>query len=52
MEPWAAFVLGIGSGLTYLLFATVVVKLKIDDPLDTVGSEKFDFNLQNEFNYF
>jgi ammonia channel protein AmtB len=43
MEPWAAFVLGIGSGLMYLLFATIVVTLKIDDPLDTVGSGEFSF---------
>ncbi|XP_013415373.1 putative ammonium transporter 1 [Lingula anatina] len=37
MEPWAACVLGLISGITYLLWSWGVEKMKIDDPLDAVA---------------
>uniref|UniRef100_A0A914DCJ7 Ammonium transporter AmtB-like domain-containing protein n=1 Tax=Acrobeloides nanus TaxID=290746 RepID=A0A914DCJ7_9BILA len=37
MHSWAAAITGIGAGLSYLFFAWVCAKLKIDDPLDAFG---------------
>ncbi|CAJ0585369.1 unnamed protein product, partial [Mesorhabditis spiculigera] len=34
MEPWGSVFTGIGSGLIYLALSTLMIKLKIDDPLD------------------
>lgn len=36
VEPWAAFVIGIVSGWTYIFWSNLLVKLKIDDALDAV----------------
>ncbi len=35
--PWASFVIGILGGLTYLGISWVMLKLHIDDPLDSVA---------------
>ena len=37
LEPWAACIIGIGAGISFVLVAAAVVKLKVDDPLDAVG---------------
>jgi ammonium transporter, Amt family len=37
MHPWAAAITGTGAGLSYLFFAWVCARLKIDDPLDAFG---------------
>lgn len=37
VHPYAAFVIGIIAGIAYVAWSTLVVKLKIDDPLDAVA---------------
>ncbi|KAJ1355000.1 ammonium transporter Amt1 [Parelaphostrongylus tenuis] len=34
MEPWASSFTGIGAGLVYLGLSNMLIKMKIDDPLD------------------
>ncbi|CAJ0940078.1 unnamed protein product, partial [Mesorhabditis belari] len=34
MEPWGAIVTGIGSGIIYMILSGLVVRFRIDDPLD------------------
>ena len=38
--PYAAFVIGIIAGIAYVAWSTLVVKLKIDDPIDAVAGKK------------
>ena len=40
VHPYAAFVIGIIAGIAYVAWSTLVVKLKIDDPLDAVAGKK------------
>uniref|UniRef100_A0A914XHE4 Ammonium transporter n=1 Tax=Plectus sambesii TaxID=2011161 RepID=A0A914XHE4_9BILA len=37
LEPWACSIVGVGAGLAYFFIAMLVEKLRIDDPVDTVG---------------
>lgn len=37
VHPYAAFVIGVIAGIAYVAWSTLVVKLKIDDPLDAVA---------------
>ena len=39
LEPWACSIVGIGAGFSYFFIAMLVEKLRIDDPVDTVGSK-------------
>ncbi|CAD6185075.1 unnamed protein product [Caenorhabditis auriculariae] len=34
MEPWGSFFVGTGAGLIYLALSKLMIRLKIDDPLD------------------
>ncbi|CAO4385306.1 unnamed protein product [Caenorhabditis nigoni] len=34
MEPWACIWVGVGAGLIYLALSKMMIRLKIDDPLD------------------
>jgi len=36
VAPWAAFVIGIVSGWTYIFWSNLLVKLKIDDAVDAI----------------
>lgn len=36
IEPWAAFVIGILGGFTYLMVTKALHVLKVDDPVDAV----------------
>ena len=36
IEPWAAFVIGIMGGFTYIILNRLLYKLQIDDPVDAV----------------
>jgi Amt family ammonium transporter len=36
VEPWAAFVIGIVAGWTYIFWSSLLVKLKIDDAVDAI----------------
>mmetsp|Transcript_8249 Transcript_8249/g.18487 ORF Transcript_8249/g.18487 Transcript_8249/m.18487 type:complete len:509 (+) Transcript_8249:189-1715(+) len=36
VEPWAAFVIGIVAGWTYIFWSNLLVKLKIDDAVDAI----------------
>jgi len=36
VTPWAAFIIGIIAGWTYIFWSSVLVKLKIDDAVDAV----------------
>mmetsp|Transcript_7350 Transcript_7350/g.13495 ORF Transcript_7350/g.13495 Transcript_7350/m.13495 type:complete len:510 (+) Transcript_7350:227-1756(+) len=36
VEPWAAFVIGIVAGWTYIFWSALLVKLKIDDAVDAI----------------
>ena len=39
LHQWAAVVVGIGSGIVYVITSKIVVALKIDDPLEAVAGE-------------
>lgn len=41
VEPWAAFVIGIVSGLFFILGSVILEKLKIDDPCDAIPNHLF-----------
>lgn len=36
VEPWAAFVIGIVSGWTYIFWSNLLVKLRVDDAVDAI----------------
>lgn len=36
VEPWAAFIIGIVAGWTYIFWSNLLVKLKIDDAVDAI----------------
>jgi len=36
VEPWAAFVIGLVAGWTYIFWSNLLVKLKIDDAVDAI----------------
>lgn len=35
--PWAGFVIGLIAGLVFMVWSFLIVKFKIDDPLDAVA---------------
>ena len=41
VQPWAGFVIGLIAGLVYMVWSFVIVKFKIDDPLDAVAGMIF-----------
>ena len=46
--PWAAFVIGSFGGVVYMTWSYLIVKMKIDDPLDAVAG-KFKEHLTDLF---
>lgn len=42
VEPWAAVLIGMGSGLVYVLSSKLLVKLKIDDAVDAIPVHFFN----------
>lgn len=36
-EPWACSVVGVGAGLSYMFISFLMIKARIDDPLDAVA---------------
>ena len=38
-QTWAAAVVGAIAGCTYMLWSWFILKLKIDDPLDSVAGD-------------
>ena len=40
VHPYAAVIIGLIAGIAYVAWSTVVLKLKIDDPLDAVAGKK------------
>ncbi len=39
VHPYAAFVIGIIAGMAYVCWSTVILRVKIDDPLDAVAGK-------------
>ena len=39
IHPYAAFFIGIIAGMAYVGWSTLLIRLKIDDPLDAVAGE-------------
>ena len=39
VHPYAAFFIGIIAGMAYVGWSTLMIRLKIDDPLDAVAGE-------------
>jgi len=39
VHPYAAFVIGIIAGMAYVAWSTVLLRLKVDDPLDAVAGK-------------
>lgn len=39
MYTWGAFVTGLIGGVVYMLISWLVVKLRVDDPLDATAGE-------------
>ena len=42
--PWAAAVVGLIAGLNYMLWSYIMIKCRIDDPLDAVAGERHDID--------
>jgi ammonium transporter, Amt family len=36
VEPWAAIIIGMGAGLTYLIGSHLLIKLRLDDAVDAI----------------
>ncbi|XP_015755297.1 PREDICTED: putative ammonium transporter 1 [Acropora digitifera] len=45
IHPYAAFIVGIIAGMTYVSWSNVVLFFKIDDPLDAVAGNRFGWNI-------
>ena len=45
VHPYAAFVIGIIAGMAYVGWSTLMLRLKVDDPLDAVAG-KWHQNIQ------
>jgi hypothetical protein len=43
MYPYGAFLTGLGAGTVYVVVRQVVLKARVDDPVDSVAG-KTDFN--------
>ena len=39
VHPYAAFVIGIIAGMAYVAWSTVLLRLRVDDPLDAVAGK-------------
>ena len=39
VHPYAAFIIGTIAGVAYVGWSTLMIRLKIDDPLDAVAGE-------------
>ena len=39
VHPYAAFVIGIIAGIAYVAWSTVMLRVKVDDPLDAVAGK-------------
>ena len=39
LAPWGAAIVGVVSGVVYVVWSYAVCKLKIDDPLDAVAGK-------------
>lgn len=40
--PWAAFVIGLIAAISFLSWHALMLKMKIDDPLDAVAGENLE----------
>ena len=38
-HPYASFVIGIIGGMTYVAWSTLMLRVKVDDPLDAVAGK-------------
>jgi Amt family ammonium transporter len=41
VEPWAAFVIGIGSGIFFIIGSWLLEKFHVDDPCDAIPCHFF-----------
>lgn len=39
VHPYAAFVIGIIAGMAYVAWSTLMVRVRVDDPLDAVAGK-------------
>lgn len=39
VHPYAALIIGVIAGLTYVAWSTSMLRLKVDDPLDAVAGK-------------
>ena len=39
VHPYAAFVIGIIAGMAYVAWSTLMLRLRVDDPLDAVAGK-------------
>lgn len=39
VHPYAAFIIGIIAGMAYVAWSTVMLRFKVDDPLDAVAGK-------------
>ena len=39
VHPYAAFVIGIIAGMAYVAWSTLMLRFKVDDPLDAVAGK-------------
>jgi len=45
--PWSALIVGAIAGVSFIAWHHLIVKIKIDDPLDAVAGINFRFFIQN-----
>ena len=45
VHPYAAFIIGIIAGMAYVAWSTLVLRLRVDDPLDAVAGKWYQ-NIQ------
>ena len=44
VDPWAAAVIGVIAAVAYHFWSCMMLKMKIDDPLDAVAGENLELN--------
>ena len=52
VHPYAAFVIGIIAGIAYVAWSTIMLRVRVDDPLDAVAGKDLqniqDYNPHNQ----
>jgi len=50
VHPYAAFVIGIIAGIAYVAWSTIMLRVRVDDPLDAVAGKGHQ-NIQDFYSH-